>query len=189
MPVWASFSIWAIRAGKPEGRLSGIQPVRCGEGEFMHCPDGGHGGAGISAGFLDGLDGAEFPLPEEQVDGVEFRGCDDGYRESHEAGMGGDPLECLHAAHRDAHDGMEAGELEVAGEETVLRFDHVTDSDAREFAAAERWGAADTVASASTVMMKYWPGPAIFRDRCRLSRFSERPENQVGREQRWSGRR
>jgi len=111
--------------------------VVAGGGEVHVLEDGseGEGGSpGVVAELPGGAlaDGVFLGVPEEEIPGGEAGRADDGHCEVHEVRMVDDPLEGLHAAHGDADDGMEVGDVEGFRQEAVLGLNHVGDGEGGE---------------------------------------------------------
>src|ERR1700750_2304500 len=63
--------------------------------------------------------------PHRDVVELDLRRADHRYDLVHKMGIRNHPLESLHAAHRDTHDGFDVIDAENFGKEFVLGVDHV----------------------------------------------------------------
>ena len=109
-----------------------------GWGGEVHLVDGLHGAqrrrfciAAILPGGI-GFERAFLVVPEQKVVAGKPWGADDGNGYVHEIGIIDHPLEGLHSAHGDAHDGMKMRELQGFNGQAVLGFDHILRGDGRE---------------------------------------------------------
>jgi len=84
-------------------------------------------------------DRIDLRLPVQQVVRREPGRADDRDRLIHELGVRDDPLESLHAAHRDAHHGLQMVDAQHAREQCVLRLHHVANRELGEAHARLQW--------------------------------------------------